>query len=51
MSSILRPVGDLGSEVLARVAHAARVQTLEEVLRAGFDVLDVVCRTSTRTTW
>lgn len=38
----VRAVGELGSELLAGVAHAARLQTLEEVLRAGFDVLEVV---------
>lgn len=42
VSRTLRPVGELRSEVLAGVAHAGRLDTLEEVLRAGFDVLDVV---------
>jgi hypothetical protein len=38
----LRVVGDPGSEVLAGIAHATRLDTLEEVLRAGFHVLEVV---------
>lgn len=38
----LRPVGSVPAATLTDLAHASRLETLEDVLRAGFDVLDVV---------
>lgn len=42
MSRALRTVGDVAPEVVARLASAAGLDTLEDVLRWGGDVLDVI---------
>jgi hypothetical protein len=42
MSRELRVVGTVTPEVLARVASATKLDTLEEVLRWGGDIADVV---------
>lgn len=42
MRRVVRAVGGVDAAVVAGLAHAARLETLEEVLRARFDVLDVV---------
>ena len=38
----LRTVGDVGADAVAAHAGAARLDTLEDVLRWGGDVLDVI---------
>jgi len=38
----LRPVGSVAPEARARVAHAACAVSLEDVLRAGFEIVEVV---------
>ena len=38
----LRPVGEVGGEAMAACAPAARLETLEEVLRWGAHVPEVV---------
>ena len=42
MSRELRVVGAVAAELVARVASAVELDTLEEVLRWGGDVADVV---------
>lgn len=42
MRRVVRAVGAVEAGAVAGLAHAAQLETLEDVLRARFDVLDVV---------
>jgi hypothetical protein len=42
MSRQVRVVGAVAPEIVTRVAHAAKLDTLAEVLRWGGEVVDVV---------